>query len=187
MTGATSQSRKPATRIALTLLVPTLVLGLVGCGGGDTSETAGDAAATASPAPAPAPAPAASGTDVAQQYAPQLQVDLAQMTRSSTGLYTQDLAEGTGEPAATGQTVRVHYTGWLPDGQEFDSSRGNPYPVTLGSRNVIAGWEEGLLGMKQGGKRKLVIPSALAYGPSGRGPIPPDATLVFDVEVVEIR
>ena len=113
------------------------------------------------------------------------------MTRSATGLYYLDEAEGTGEPARAGNAVEVHYSGWLPDGRPFDSSldRGQPFTVpAIGSGMVIRGWEEGLQGMRPGGRRLLVIPPDLAYGEAGAGGgvIPPNATLVFRVELLSI-
>jgi len=112
------------------------------------------------------------------------------MTTTSTGLQYEDLQEGTGKEALIGQTVSVHYTGWLTDGTKFDSSvdRGQPFQFPLGARRVIAGWDEGVAGMKVGGKRKLTIPPALGYGSRGAGGvIPPNATLVFDVELLDVR
>lgn len=111
-------------------------------------------------------------------------------TVTPTGLRIQELEQGTGRAATVGDTVLVHYTGWLEDGTQFDSSldSGQPLPVTLGQGSVIRGWEEGLLGMQAGGKRKLIIPPDLAYGAQGYpGAIPPNATLTFDVELVSFQ
>ena len=115
-------------------------------------------------------------------------VDEADYTVTASGLKYYDLVEGTGDPAAAGQTLVVNYTGWLEDGTQFDSSvGGNPFTFSLGAGSVIAGWDEGLVGMKVGGKRQLVIPAALGYGDSGSGIIPGGATLIFEVELVEIQ
>jgi len=99
------------------------------------------------------------------------------------------LAEGSGEEAKVGDTVTVHYRGTLKDGTEFDTSYGRePFTFTLGEGRVIAGWEQGIPGMKVGEKRKLEIPSALAYGPQGRPPvIPPNAGLIFEVELLAVQ
>ena len=122
-------------------------------------------------------------------YAPALGVDLSTMQRRASGLYVKDVSAGTGAEAAAGSVVEVHYTGWLADGRPFDSSRGkDPLSFAIGAGMVIAGWEEGVAGMKVGGKRLLVIPPALAYGDAGAGDvIPPGATLVFEVELVGVR
>jgi peptidylprolyl isomerase len=119
-----------------------------------------------------------------------LGVDSAAMTKTPSGLRYQEVAAGQGQAAAAGRPVSVHYTGWLPNGEKFDSSRdrGEPFGFTLGAGEVIAGWDEGVAGMKVGGRRKLVIPPELAYGTAGSPPdIPPGATLVFDVELLAVR
>jgi FKBP-type peptidyl-prolyl cis-trans isomerase len=105
------------------------------------------------------------------------------------GLVKEDLVVGTGAEAKTGQKVSVHYTGWLTDGKKFDSSkdRNSPFGFTLGQGMVIKGWDQGVVGMKVGGKRKLTIPGDLAYGARGfSNLIPPNATLVFEVELLKV-
>ncbi|HLN32457.1 MAG TPA: FKBP-type peptidyl-prolyl cis-trans isomerase [Gemmataceae bacterium] len=109
---------------------------------------------------------------------------------TKSGLKYEELKEGTGEEAKAGQTVEVHYTGWLTDGKKFDSSvdRNRPFSFKLGAGKVIKGWDEGIAGIKVGGKRKLWIPADLAYGKRGYpGAIPPDAELIFEVELLRIR
>lgn len=109
---------------------------------------------------------------------------------TDSGLKYEDLVDGDGDVAAAGQQVVVHYTGWLTDGSKFDSSldRNQPFDFALGRGSVIRGWDEGVQGMKVGGKRKLTIPPQLGYGARGAGGvIPPNATLVFEVELLEIR
>jgi FKBP-type peptidyl-prolyl cis-trans isomerase len=111
-------------------------------------------------------------------------------TTTPSGLQVEDLVVGTGEQADTGDTVSVHYTGTLQDGTKFDSSldRGQPYTFTIGQGRVIAGWDEGIPGMKVGGKRKLTIPPDLGYGAAGSPPvIPANATLIFEVELLEVQ
>lgn len=110
-------------------------------------------------------------------------------TTSPSGLGIVEMNEGEGELASPGQQVTVHYTGWLTDGRKFDSSRdrGEPFTFNLGARQVIAGWDEGVAGMKVGGRRRLVIPPELGYGSRGVGPIPPGATLLFNVELLGVR
>lgn len=108
---------------------------------------------------------------------------------TDSGLKYDDLVAGEGEIAQAGQMVRVHYTGWLTDGSKFDSSldRHDPFVFPLGRGRVIRGWDEGVQGMRVGGKRRLTIPSHLGYGAQGAGGvIPPNATLVFEVELLGI-
>jgi FKBP-type peptidyl-prolyl cis-trans isomerase len=110
---------------------------------------------------------------------------------AAMALQIDEVKEGGGDVAAKGKTVSVHYTGVLMDGTKFDSSldRGRPIEFVLGAGRVIPGWEQGIAGMKVGGQRKLTIPPELAYGARGTpgGPIPPHATLVFDVELVGVK
>jgi FKBP-type peptidyl-prolyl cis-trans isomerase FkpA len=106
---------------------------------------------------------------------------------TATGLVIEEVTVGTGAEAQRGQHVKVHYTGWLTDGTKFDSSkdRGDPFEFPLGAGHVIRGWDEGVQGMKVGGSRKLTIPADLGYGARGAGGvIPPNATLVFEVELL---
>ncbi len=117
------------------------------------------------------------------------EVDEDEYTTTESGLQYADLEEGEGDEAQEGDAVTVHYTGWLEDGTRFDSSytRGEPLPVVVGAGQVIPGWDEGLVGMKAGGRRQLVIPPDLAYGEQGAGGvIPPDATLIFEVEMESV-
>ena len=109
---------------------------------------------------------------------------------TESGLKYIDLVEGTGAMPDRGRTVVVHYTGWLTDGKKFDSSvdRGTPFQFVIGQGRVIKGWDEGVSSMRVGGKRKLIIPPDLGYGQRGAGGvIPPDATLIFEVELLEVK
>lgn len=109
------------------------------------------------------------------------------MTTGQLGI--EEVTVGSGDVATAGRTVRVHYTGTLTDGKKFDSSvdRGRPFEFKLGAGRVIAGWEQGVAGMRVGGKRKLTIPSHLGYGEDGfPGAIPPNATLLFDIELLAV-
>ena len=109
---------------------------------------------------------------------------------TASGLAYQDAVVGTGATATAGQTVTVNYTGWLTNGTKFDSSkdRNQPFTFRLGAGEVIPGWDEGVAGMKVGGTRKLTIPPQLGYGARGAGGvIPPNATLVFEVELLSVK
>jgi FKBP-type peptidyl-prolyl cis-trans isomerase len=141
-----------------------LTITLAACGGGD-----------------------APGGDVT--FDSSLNVNLDQMNHAANGLYSRDLTEGTGATATSGSIAVVHYTGWLPDGTEFDSSRrGQPFRFPVGGGQVIQGWDEGVAGMKVGGRRQLVIPPALGYGNREMGGvIPANSTLVFDVELLGVE
>jgi FKBP-type peptidyl-prolyl cis-trans isomerase len=120
------------------------------------------------------------------------QKDEPKIVKTDSGLQYQDLKVGTGDAAKKGDTVEVHYTGWLKENnKKFDSSvdRKEPFEFKLGANMVIKGWDEGVQGIKVGGKRKLIIPPELAYGKrgAGNGLIPPDAVLIFEVELLKIK
>lgn len=130
-----------------------------------------------------------SGDPTKVTYAKELGVDLNAMEILESGLYLQDLVVGTGDEAVRGRQITVDYTGWLPNGKVFDSSKPedrNPFTFTPGQGRVIEGWEQGIPGMKVGGVRKLVIPAELGYGPQSRGEIPSNSVLIFDVELLSV-
>lgn len=117
-------------------------------------------------------------------FNPELHIHLDSMVRRATGLYVQDVVVGTGTPATRGRTAIVRYSGWLANGTMFDSGE---ITVTLGSNKTIRAWEDGLLGMRVGGRRRLVVPSTMGYGPRGNGDvIPPSAVLVFEMELQQV-
>jgi peptidylprolyl isomerase len=140
-------------------------------------------------APPPAP-PAPAGAAVTTPAAPAPAAAGPKEITTSSGLHYTDLVVGNGPLAEDGMKVSVHYTGWLTNGTKFDSSldRGQPFSFELGASQVIVGWDEGVKGMRVGGKRKLVIPPELGYGErgAGGGVIPPNATLVFEVELLNV-
>ena len=152
-------------------------------------------ACSQNPAPAAAPAAGSSGTQpaAAQQdlseightvFDPSLGIHLDSMSRRASGLYVQDLVTGTGAVATRGRSVVVHYTGWLPNGKQFETSE---ITVTLGSNKTIRAWEEGLLGMRVGGKRRLVVPPNLGYGNRAAGDvIPANSVLIFEMEALSV-
>lgn len=139
---------------------------------------------TVAPATVPAAPIAASDVIPTTAFAPKLDVDIATMTKMASGVYYKDLTVGAGAEVVVGKAASVNYVGTLPDGTQFDSGQ---YTFTPGDHRVIPGWEEGVPGMKIGGKRLLVIPAELGYGTAGSGPIPPNAVLVFTVELVSVQ
>lgn len=159
------------------------VVGLAACGGQEDAQTTPEPEVTATEAETPPV------VEMDLEFAASLGVDLEEMTRLPSGLFYQDLEEGNGLGARDGHVLNVYYTGSLTTGEEFDSNtEGDGYSFQLGRRQVIQGWEQGVQGMRIGGKRRLVIPPSLAYGPRGFPPvIPPSATLVFEVELLNIR
>jgi FKBP-type peptidyl-prolyl cis-trans isomerase FkpA len=159
-----------------TLLVGSAVVGMIAI-----------AACSAPPASTVVSSPQPVGADpedVAHTaFDPSLGIHLDSMVRRASGLYVQDLTTGNGAVAALGRSIVVRYTGWLPNGKRFD---GSEITVTLGSNKTIRGWEEGLLGMRVGGKRRLIIPPHLGYGSKTAGEIPPNSVLVFEMEAVSV-
>ncbi len=138
---------------------------------------------------ASAPAPQARGSAPQPKVAPTAPLATAAQNQPDAKVQMQDLVVGKGQEAKTGDTVSVHYVGTLTDGKEFDQSRkrGQPFSFPLGQGRVIKGWDQGVVGMKVGGKRKLTIPPSLGYGDRGAGSIPPNSTLLFEVELLEIK
>lgn len=139
---------------------------------------------------APGADKAAGGSGLAPGKGPWQHLPDAKYRKTASGLVYGVIKEGSGPAITAGKTAVMHYTGWLKsNGEKFDSSRdrGQPFPFPLGAGAVIKGWDEGVAGMKVGEQRQLVIPSDLGYGPSGNGPIPGGATLIFDVQLMEIQ
>ena len=121
-------------------------------------------------------------------FAPELGVELADYDQTPSGLYVLDLEEGDGAAARRSSLVYVHYAGWLPDGTLVDTSvGGDPFQFRLGEGEVIRAWNEGIPGMRIGGRRRLVVRPGLGYGSLGSTRVPPDATLLFEMELVDVR
>ena len=162
------------------LLITLATLGAIGCG---------DRPAADRPAPDAAPAAGAEPDIAGTTFAPSLGVDVAAMTRTPRSAWIRDLTVGSGDPVAAGKEVAIHYAGTLPDGTQFDANgpADAPYVFRLGAGEVVPGFDEAVTGMRVGGKRQVVIPPALAYGAQGNGPVPPNAILVFTIELVSAR
>ncbi|MGD0110892.1 MAG: FKBP-type peptidyl-prolyl cis-trans isomerase [Armatimonadota bacterium] len=165
---------------------------LAGCERRETPPPATTAQApTTEKAPAPPSAPpAAQSESDAVAAARKLGTPTTNpAVKTPSGLEYIDVKTGDGAPAQAGQTVTVHYTGWLVNGQKFDSSldRNQPFAFSLGARQVIPGWDEGVAGMKPNGVRKLIVPPALGYGSRGVGPIPANSTLIFEVQLLKAQ
>jgi peptidylprolyl isomerase len=173
------------TRVAQALA--TAVLGFVAaCASGGGASPAPASTTTATPATsASIPlSPVADGDIEHTQFSPSLDVNLAKMMRRSSGLYVKDLTVGSGSVAAQGRTAVVRYSGFLPGGKRFDSGE---ITISIGAGKVIRAWDEGVLGMRVGGRRRLIAPPHLAYGSRGAPPdIPPNAVLVFDMELTQV-
>ncbi len=178
-----AMNRKNFHRLFLVAALPATLLLAAACGGDDDDDDDTPTASPAASATAPgerSATPAASATTGA--------ITLTDPTTTSTGLKYEDTLVGTGESPANGRLVTVHYTGKFQDGRQFDSSIGKqPFSFVLGTGSVIAGWDEGVLGMKVGGKRLLEVPPALGYGSRDYGPIPGGSTLYFEVELLSVQ
>ena len=191
-------------RIAALLALPASAVLLAACGASDTTTTSTGAGASACATAAACAVSTTTDTGQASSSTttanaagtcvnkatgqPDAFQNSVTLTTAADGLQSGDIVPGTGAAAAAGQKLTVNYTGWLSTGTVFDSScktGGSPFPFTLGQGMVIKGWDEGLVGLKIGGMRRLVIPPALGYGSQGAGgAIPPNATLTFDVELI---
>ncbi len=167
-------------RLSLTACAP-LTLALMGC----------DPVVNQAPPEMPTPPPVASTPAPAgKAFDPNPFKGNGKVVKTASGLQYEDMTIGTGKEAKSGSRASVHYTGTLENGTKFDSSRdkGEPFSFTIGASEVIKGWDEGVAGMKVGGRRKLTIPASLGYGAQGAGGvIPPNATLIFDVELMDVQ
>jgi peptidylprolyl isomerase len=176
--------------LAPAVLLLTLSIALAACGG-DSSSTSPTSASSKPTTGATVTAGTPTAAKTPQATAPATPPPLSgQAATTSSGLKYIDIVEGTGASPQLGQTVVVNYTGWLEaDGKKFDSSvdRGQPFSFTIGKGQVIKGWDEGLSTMKVGAKRRLIIPPDLGYGAKANGPIPANATLIFDVELLQVK
>ena len=176
-----SNHREPTIGLRRVALATSMLLAISACGDDSRQDASIDPISTQSTQSYEAPMP--------PTFAPALDIDLTRMEEPAAGLFRRDLVIGEGAFATPGDLVEVHYTGWLPDGKQFDSSRSkSPFAFQLGEGMVIEGWDLGVAGMREGGKRQLVIPPDLGYGAAGAGGgiIPGNATLVFEVELIRV-
>lgn len=166
------------------VLAAATAIALVACG----EKPKPDAPADAPTPPAPAVNPVGAAADPATtKFAASLDIDLSKFTKTASGLYYRDLKVGSGARADSGKSVSVHYTGYLADGTMFETSTTSaPIGFSLGTGQVVQGWDQGIPGMKVGGKRQLVIPSALGYGDAGSGKIPGGSVMIFNVELMDV-
>jgi peptidylprolyl isomerase len=178
---------KHIPRLFLVAALPATLVIASACGGDDDDDTdttpsATSAAASATTPAERSPSPAASASTTTGA------IKLTNPTTTPSGLKYEDTVVGNGKSPTNGRLVTVHYTGTLTNGKQFDSSRGKqPYSFVVGTGSVIAGWDEGILGMKVGGKRLLEIPPELGYGARDYGPIPGGSTLLFEVELLSVQ
>jgi FKBP-type peptidyl-prolyl cis-trans isomerase len=170
-----------SSEIGCAVIAATLVTAACSSGGGGaTSSPAPSSASTSSSSTSSLPVDEITRTT----FSPELNIRLDSMIRRPSGLYVQDLRVGNGSVATRTRTAIVRYSGWLANGKPFDSGE---ISVTLGTNKTIRAWEEGLLGMRVGGRRKLVVPPSLGYGARGGGDvIPPNAVLVFEMELLQV-
>ena len=132
--------------------------------------------------------PAGPSNPATETYASSLGIDVTQFTTVTNDVLYRDLTVGEGAEAAAGKTIRVTYTGWLPNGKRFETNEGKPpFQLVLGNGEVIEGWDKGIVGMRAGGKRRLLIGSEAGFGRDGSGPNPPNTTMIFDVTVSSVQ
>ena len=172
-------------------LAVVISLALAGCHHGGAAMSSGSESGTSSTSSSTPSTSSSTSSSSSTSTGASATTSGAQEVTMPSGLKYEDLKVGDGAVAENGMTASVHYTGWLTDGTKFDSSvdRGQPFSFRLGAGQVIRGWDEGVRGMRVGGKRKLTIPPDLGYGAAGTpgGPIPPNATLIFDVELKDVH